>query len=255
MWDQIRTAGFHDDRLEPGRLVVSASEICIEALTPFIARVWRSVRARHLEWSVWDTVVHINDDLYFYAAQVLLADESDYICFELSADDHSNAERLLAAFTVQARLLAGSVAFADPDSRAHHVYGASDPGGFAAMGAVESLIHTYDALYGLDGASTWRPPDDLAVPILSRLFPHAPAGDVASPGDVLLYMCGRTPLGALPRLTDWRWLRGGTGLRSAGTPSNPREQLTPERTVAACVPLNGSLGTGSKAEMSPNIQP
>jgi hypothetical protein len=201
----VRTAGSRDDGLKLGRLVVSASEICVEALTPFIDRDWRSVRARDLEWSVWDTVVHVNDDLYFYAAQVLLADESDYICFELSADDHANPERLLAAFTVQARLLAGSVAFAGPNSRAHHVNGVSDPGGFAAMGVVESLIHTYDALYGLDSASTWRPPDDLAGPVLSRLFPHAPAGDVGSPGDVLLHMCGRTPLGALPRLSDWRW--------------------------------------------------
>lgn len=205
MWDRVRAAGSRDDALELGRLVVSASETCVEALRPFADRDWKAVRARDLEWSVWDTVVHVNDDLYFYAAQVLLADENDYICFELSADDHTNPERLLAAFSVQARLLAASVTYGDPHSRAHHVYGISDPGGFAAMGVVESLIHTYDAVYGLDSTSTWRPPDDLAAPVLRRLFPHAPAGDVGSPGDVLLYVCGRTALGDLPRLSDWRW--------------------------------------------------
>ena len=156
-------------------LVVSASEICIGALEAFTDRDWKAIQGRDLDWSVWRTVVHINDDLYFYAAQVVLADESDYVCFELTADDHTNPERLLAAFTVNARLLAAVVATADPNSRAHHVYGASDPAGFAAMGVVEALIHTYDAVRGLDDSSAWQPPDDLAAPVLARLFPHAPA--------------------------------------------------------------------------------
>jgi hypothetical protein len=55
---------------------MSASEVCAEALAPFIERDWRSVRAHDLDWSVWDTIVHGNDDLYFYAAQMLLADEA-----------------------------------------------------------------------------------------------------------------------------------------------------------------------------------
>ena len=205
MPDPKRSDSSRGDGPTFGRLVVSAGEVCVEALTPFVERDWRSVRARDLEWSVWDTVVHVNDDLYFYAAQVLLADETDYICFELSADDHANPARLLAAIAVQARLLAGSVGFANADARSHHVYGVSDPSGFAAMGVVESLIHTYDAVHGLDSASTWRPPDDLAAPVLSRLFPHAPEGEVGRAGDLLLYMCGRAPLGDLPRLSDWRW--------------------------------------------------
>jgi hypothetical protein len=188
-----------------GRWVVSAGEVCVEALTPFIERDWRSVPAQDLEWSVWDTVVHINDDLYFYAAQILLGDESDYICFELAADDHADPGRLLAAVAVQARILSGSVAVADPSSRAYHVYGASDANGFAAMGVVEVLIHTYDAVHGLDGSSTRTPPDDLAIPVLTRLFPHAPVGVDTAPGELLLHMCGRIPLGERPRETDWRW--------------------------------------------------
>jgi hypothetical protein len=122
-----------------------ASEVCVEALAPYVERNWTSARARDLDLSIWETMVHVNDDLYFYAAQVLLADRSDYICFELSADAHADPRRLLAAFTTNARLLAGAVALADPSSRAHHVYGVSDPGGFAAIGVVESLVHTYDA--------------------------------------------------------------------------------------------------------------
>jgi hypothetical protein len=187
------------DALQWGRLVVSAAEVCVEALAPFIERDWRSVPAKDLEWSVWDTVVHVNDDLYFYTAQVLLADESDYICFELAADDHADPARLLNALAVQARMLSGSVAVADPSSRALHVYGASDPNGFAAMGVVEVVVHTYDAVHGLDSSSTWTPPDDLAIAVLNRLFPHAPPGVASSPGELLLYICGRIPLGDRPR--------------------------------------------------------
>lgn len=198
-------AGPRHAALQAAELVVSAGEVCVEALTPFTGREWRSIQARDLDWSVWDTLVHVNDDLYFYAGQILLADEDDYICFELAADDHATSERLLAAIAVQARLLAAVAAAADPGSRGHHVYGASDPVGFAAMGVVETLIHTYDAVLGLDDASTWRPPDDLAKPVLARLFPHTPPGAASPPGELLLHMCGRVPLGDRPRQTDWRW--------------------------------------------------
>ncbi|TWE10399.1 hypothetical protein [Rudaeicoccus suwonensis] len=194
-----------NDALLTNRLVVSAARVCVDALSPLSTQDWRSVRAHDLEWSVWDTLVHLNDDLYFYAAQILLASESDYICFELSADDHADSQRLLTALTVNARLLAAVAADADPSARGHHVFGASDPAGFAAMGMVESLIHTYDMVRGLDEESTWQPPDDLAGPVLRRLFPHAPHGADAGPGEVLLHMCGRIPLGNDPRRSDWRW--------------------------------------------------
>jgi hypothetical protein len=49
----------------------------------------------------------------------------------------------------------------------------------------------------------WLPPSDLSAQILARLFPQAPPGD---PVDVLLYCCGRAPLGELPQLPgDWQW--------------------------------------------------
>ena len=177
----------------------------MDALAPLVEADWRSIPARDLDWSVWDTVVHVNDDLYFYAAQIFLADEGDYICFEVKADDHATPERLLAALRVQGHLLAAAATCADPGSRAHHVFGVSDPDGFAAMGLVETLVHTYDAVHALDTASTWRPPDHLAEPVLTRLFPHTPPGGPTAPGELLLYMCGRIPLGERPRQAEWRW--------------------------------------------------
>jgi len=175
--DQVLGPQSRFDGPDPGRLVIlRRRRLCRRALTVHRTRTGGPVRGRDLEWSVWDTMVHVNDDLYFYAAQVLLAEEHDYICFELAADAHANPQRLLEALAVHARLLAGVVASAEPTSRAHHVYGVSDPGGFAAMGVVEALVHTYDAVHGLDSSSTWRPPDDLAAAVLDRLFPHTAAG-------------------------------------------------------------------------------
>lgn len=70
------------------------------------------------------------------------------------------------------------------------------------MAVTEMLIHTYDMVRGLDSDSSWRPPADLADPVLPMLFPDAPPGD---PSDVLLYCCGRIALGGLPQQRDWRW--------------------------------------------------
>jgi hypothetical protein len=89
-----------------------------------------------------------------------------------------------------------------PDSvRAHHVFGESDPAGFAAMGVVETLVHTHDVATGLGLDLT--PPDRLCDRVLTRLFPDAPAG-----GDrwrTLLWATGRAELPGRARLTTWRW--------------------------------------------------
>jgi hypothetical protein len=67
---------------------------------------------------------------------------------------------------------------------------------------VETLIHTFDVVRGLNPAGQWRPPTELAAPVIARLFPHASSGD---PTDVLLYCCGRAALGELPRQRLWQW--------------------------------------------------
>lgn len=191
--------------MRPAEALRSAGRSCVKALSPFTSADWHSCAALDLDWSVWDTAVHVNDDLYFYAAQVLLAENDDYVCFELKADAHASPRRLLAALRLHVDLLAGVVESTDPSIRGHHVYGVTDPDGFAAMGTVECLVQTYDVLRGLDPASTWLPPDDVAQAALTRLFRHAPTNTSASPGELLLHMCGRIPLDDRPRLTEWRW--------------------------------------------------
>lgn len=183
-------------------LLPATAEASRAALAPHTDRDWRQLPAGDLEWTCWKTALHMVDDLYFYATQVLYARPDDYPCTELALDDHANPTRLLDALVVHAELLRRIAATADPGVRAHHVYGLSDPDGFAAMGIVEVLVHTYDLMRGVDPGAAWRPPDALARPVLSRLFPDAPAGE---PGDVLLYCCGRAALGERARQADWRW--------------------------------------------------
>jgi hypothetical protein len=175
---------------------------CVAALARYTDLDWQQVPAAGLEWSCWQTALHMVDALYFYAMQIVYGHPDDYLCTELALDDSASPPRLLAALSAHAELLHRVARSAGPDLRAHHNYGVSDAVGFAAMGAVETLIHTLDVVRGLNPADQWRPPAALAAPGITRLFPHAPSGDST---DVLLYCCGRAALGDLPRQTEWQW--------------------------------------------------
>lgn len=179
-----------------------AARASVAALAGYVALDWQQVRAADMEWSCWQTTLHMVDCLYFYAMQVVYGRIDGYLCTELALDDSASPSRLLEALGAHADLLYRIARSAEPDLRAHHNYGVSDAPGFAAMGVVETLIHTYDVVRALDPANPWRPPDELAVPVLARLFPHAPSGE---PTDVLLYCCGRGALGDLARQREWQW--------------------------------------------------
>jgi hypothetical protein len=180
----------------------AAASASVAALAGYTDLDWQQVPAAELEWSCWRTTLHMVDCLYFYAMQVVYGNPEGYLCTELALDDSASPRRLLDALSAHAELLRRIAQSADPDLRAHHNYGVSDAEGFAAMGVVETLIHTFDVVRGLNPADRWRPPAELAAPVIARLFPHAPSGD---PVDVLLYCCGRAPLGELPQLTEWQW--------------------------------------------------
>lgn len=181
----------------------AAASASAAALAGYCDLDWQQLPAADLEWSCWKTALHMVDCLYFYTCQIVYGNPEGYLCTELALDDSASPARLLDALSAHAELLHRVARSADPGLRAHHNYGVSDPAGFAAMGVVETLIHTYDLVLGLNRADPWRPPAALAAPVISRLFPHAPGGD---PADVLLYCCGRAALGELPRQTQqWQW--------------------------------------------------
>jgi hypothetical protein len=180
----------------------TAASASVAALSVYTGLDWQQVPAADLDWSCWQTAFHMVDCLYFYAMQVVYGNPDGYLCTELALDDSASPPRLLPALTVHAELLHRIARSAEPDLRGHHNYGVSDPAGFAAMGVIETLIHTFDVVRGLNPSDPWRPPAALAAPAIARLFPDAPSGD---PVDVLLYCTGRAALGALPRQTEWQW--------------------------------------------------
>ncbi|MFE2970685.1 hypothetical protein ACFXKC_45170 [Streptomyces sp. NPDC059340] len=119
----------------------------------------------------------------------------------LFADRDAGPVGLLQVLEACGALLVAMVRTTPLRVRAHHASGVSDPEGFAAMGAVETLVHTHDVAEGFGLA--WTPPSALCSRVLARLFPEAPAS--ADPWLTLLWATGRAELPGHPRLTTWRW--------------------------------------------------
>jgi RimJ/RimL family protein N-acetyltransferase len=155
-----------------------------------------------LEWSCYDTVVHVASDFNAYAAQLTARATDAYVPFEISAEPGTTPEGLIQVVEATGGLLSAAVHAARQDDRAWHPYGAAGADGFAAMGILETLLHTHDVLRGL-GTTGWEPSAALCAGVLARLFPHAPLGH--APWETLLWATGRGELPGLPRLAVWRW--------------------------------------------------
>ncbi|MGW7577022.1 hypothetical protein [Streptomyces sp. NPDC054765] len=172
-------------------------------------------RAGSLEWDCWETVEHLGDDLFAYAVQLgpkqpPLEGNVPFVwesrrpggpANAVHADRTAGIAGLLQVLEASGALLVAMVRTTSPQVRAHHVFGVSDPEGFAAMGTVETLVHTHDLAEGL--GLTWNPPADLCARVLSRLFPDVPAA--TDPWRTLLWATGRTELPERARRTTWRW--------------------------------------------------
>lgn len=172
-------------------------------------------KAGSLEWDCWETVEHLSDDLFAYAAQLgpktpPLDGEVPFVwesrrpggpANAIHANREAGPAGLLQVLEASGALLVSMVRTTPPRTRAHHVFGVSDPEGFAAMGVVETLVHTHDLTRGLGLA--WNPPAGLCARALARLFPDVP--ESTDPWPTLLWATGRAELPGHPRLTTWRW--------------------------------------------------
>ncbi len=182
----------------------------VDALTP--GGDW-SARAGDLEWTCWETVEHIADDLVYYAMQLGVPAYGRYLPLEsaarypggepnaIRAEPAAGQEGLLAVLTASGALLAAMVRVTPPAVRGHHTFGPADPEASAAMGVLETVVHTADVARGLGLA--YRPDPALCDRVLARLFPDVePAPD---PWATLRWATGRTALPGRPRRVDWRW--------------------------------------------------
>jgi Mycothiol maleylpyruvate isomerase N-terminal domain len=168
----------------------------VRVLTPYESRDWNG-RAGSLEWNCWTTAAHVAHDLLAYAGQVAAQPDSAYLPFDLIIHADAPPHDVLQVVVACGRLLSSALAAVGPDARAWH-WGATDPGGFAALGVNETLLHTYDIAQGL--GISWLPPEGLCALVLGRLFPEAPQGH---PVQVLLWCTGRADLEDRPRVTSW----------------------------------------------------
>ncbi|MYY11153.1 hypothetical protein GT204_20110 [Streptomyces sp. SID4919] len=172
-------------------------------------------KAGSLEWDCWETVEHLSDDLFAYAAQLgprkpPLDTEVPFgweshrpggPALTVRANREAGPAGLLQVLEASGALLVAMVRTTAPEVRAYHVFGVSDAEGFAAMGVVETLVHTHDLAQGI--GLGWNPPADLCARVLARLFPDAPAA--TDPWTTLLWATGRAELDGRSRLTTWRW--------------------------------------------------
>ncbi|MCZ4124548.1 hypothetical protein [Streptomyces sp. H39-S7] len=192
-----------------------AVQLSVAVLRRAPATAWDG-KAGSLEWDCWETVEHLSDDLFAYAAQLgprqpPLEGEVPFVWESrrpggpknaVHADRAAGSAGLLQVLEACGALLIAMVRTTPSHTRAYHGYGVSDPEGFAAMGIVETLVHTHDLAEGL-GLDWTAPPADICARVLARLFPEAPGS--TDPWPTLLWATGRAELPGHPRVTTWRW--------------------------------------------------
>jgi hypothetical protein len=194
--------------------VTRAARLAHESLATATHLDWHKP-AGGLEWSCWETVEHMSDDSFAYAAQLGPSNPSTstHVPFgwqrrrpggpalTIHVDPAEGPSGLLEVFETCGAMFAAMLNAAPPDRLSFHPSGTSDPSGFAAMGVVEVLVHMRDVAAGLD--LTWLPPADLCERALHRLFPDAPSG--GEPWQTLLWATGRADLPGHPTRTSWTW--------------------------------------------------
>jgi hypothetical protein len=172
-------------------------------------------QAGPLDWTCWETVEHIADTFFFYAAQlgprVAATDRSVPFAWArhrkggpglvIFADRGAGPAGLLRCVDACGALLVAMVRTTPPDVRAHHDDGVLDTAGFAAMALGETLVHMHDVAGGL--GLPWTPEADLCRRLLDRFFPGAPTD--TDPWPTLLWATGRGDLPGRRRQKDWRW--------------------------------------------------
>jgi hypothetical protein len=195
--------------------VTLAVALTADALLTAVDQDWH-VPAGTLGWDCWETVEHMADDLFAYAAQLgprkppqdmhvpfaWQRKREDGPAVTTFADPEGGNAGLIQMFEACGAFLAALVATSAPETRAHHALGLADPEGFAAMGVVEVVVHMHDVAAGL--GTDWTPPEDLCDRVLYRLFPEAPTDTAQWP--TLLWATGRGDIPGHERITGrWRW--------------------------------------------------
>lgn len=209
-------AGRYGAGVHPGPVTAddldAAVAAAVAAFRPAAEADW-SVRAGPLEWTCWETVEHLADDLFYYAAQLAPVALDRDLPLEAEARGPGGAVNtiraeplagvggLLDVLVACGALLGAMVRTVPPERVGYHGFGLADAEASAAMGVLETLVHTDDVAAGL---GLPRPADpERAARVLARLLPEVDPGDDA--WTALLWATGRADLPGRERRTRWRW--------------------------------------------------
>jgi hypothetical protein len=201
-------------------------KLTLDVLISLVDRDW-SVPAHGLDFSVWEAVEHLSDDMFAYASQlsgaVIGAPELTNVYAPIGyvrrseqgpsltiwCDPVAGNPGQLQVLAAMGGLLVSVVGAADPATRGWHSSGLSDPEGFTSMGIVELLAHLYDIVTTFD--ETFAAPAEVCWRVLKRLFPDR-LDELKGTSRVefdawptLLWATGRVPLGTHPVLNSWSW--------------------------------------------------
>jgi hypothetical protein len=175
------------------------------------------VPALDSDWDCWETIDHIADDLFAYAAQLgpRPTPKDGYLGFAYTikhdggpalsvwTDPEQGNSGAIGVLTAAGALLAAMVQVSPPGLRAFHPFGLADPEGWAAIGLVELIVHMRDIAGGL--GAEWTPDEDLCARILARVFAPLELPTGGSPWETLLWATGRASWDGVPKLEKWRW--------------------------------------------------
>lgn len=174
-----------------------------------------NAQAGPTDWTAWEVVDHVADNLFFFAAQLsprtptterqipfawshLRAGDPGLV---IHADRRAGPAGLAQVVDACGGLLVAVLRTAPPGVLARNEDAVLDADGFAAVAIGEVLVHMSDAAAGL--GVPWEPPPELCDRVLARLFPDAPADTDRWP--TLLWATGRGELPGRPRVTEWDW--------------------------------------------------
>ncbi len=119
-----------------------AVQLAVAVLRTVPPAAWEG-KAGSLEWDCWETVEHLSDDLLAYAAQLgpkpsPLDGEVPFVwesrrpggpANAIHANRKAGSAGLLQVLEASGALLVAMVRTMPPQTRAHHVFGVSDPEG------------------------------------------------------------------------------------------------------------------------------
>jgi uncharacterized protein (TIGR03083 family) len=154
-----------------------------------------------LTWSRRDVLEHVADNFVWYAALLVRGRPEGHPPFAVRLEGDLDADAVVDTLTSLSRVLGAAVQAAPAGALGWHPYGSAGPRDYAAMGALEAMVHGDDLRRSF--GVPWTPPPAPVVGVLVLLFGVDDAGP--DPWARLLDLCGRSggPV-------DWRWHNTGT---------------------------------------------